>query len=323
MAGVQRPARPAWTRLPGWVRRGHPVVRFETGHWARSRAWRAARGLVWGGSLTFILVPALCAVLFSLQSRFTSPAEAILTLGGVFAVGLAVLSTLAVWFSNISASILGASLIARERESQTWAFLKLTNLSALDIAGGKFMALFYTLLGPLRLITGLRLLALCAGALTLALTYLASGLSTRELVALFVPLFDQFGLTAGQWLGLGLFAGLATAWIALSWLAEPLFGLLYYGVIGLTMSTFVRSRGAAIVLVFAAHFCLGLGLYAPVSQISALFFTPLLASGNQTAALGFVVLTVVLQIGLQTFLPWAVMAACALFAVRRVERLSD
>ena len=320
MARVQRPA---GIRLPGWVRGSHPVVRFETRHWAHSRAWRAARGLVWGGSLTFILVPALCAVLFSLQSHFTSPAEAILTLGGVFAVGLAVLSTLAVWFSNISASILGATLITRERESQTWPFLRLTNLSALEIAGGKFMALFYTLVGPLRLITGLRLLALSAGALTLALTYVASGLSTHELAALFVPLFGQFGLTSGQWLGLGLFGILAASWIALTWLIEPFFGLLYYGVIALTMSTIVRSRGAAIVLVVAAHFCLALGLYAPVSQLSTLFFTPLLATGNQTAALGFVVLTAVLQIGLQTLLPWAVMAACALFTVRRLERLSD
>ena len=310
-------------QLPAWTRRDHPVVRNEAGHWARSRAWRAARGLVWGGSLTFVLVPAACSILFSLQSQFTSPAEAILALGGVFAIGLALLSTVAVWFSNISASILGATLIARERESQTWPFLRLTNLTALDIAGGKFMALFYTLLGPLRLITGLRLLALFAGAATLALAYLASGLSARDAAALFGPLFDQFRLAGGQWLGFGLFAALAVAWITLSWLAEPAFGLLYYGVVGLTMSTFVRSRGAAIVLVFAAHFCLALGLYAPVSQISSLFLTPLLATGNQTAALSFVVVIVILQIGLQTLLPWGVLAACALFTLRRVEVIGD
>jgi len=314
---------PAWAHPPAWVRRSHPVVRYEAGHWARSRPWRAARGLVWGGSLTFILVPALCAILFSLQSQFTSPAAAILSLGGVFAIGLALLSTLAVWFSNISASILGATLIARERESQTWPFLRLTNLSALDIAGGKFMALFYTLLGPLRLITGLRLLAVFAGVLTLALTYLASGLSAHEAAALFAPFFDQFGLSSGQWLGLDLFAALAAGWILLGWLAEPLFGLLYYGVIGLTMSTLVRSRGTAIVLVFAAHFVLALGLYAPVSQISSLLLTPLLAAGNQTAALSFVVLTASLQISLQTLLPWGVMAACAVFSVRRLETLSE
>src|SRR4029077_2107558 len=99
----------------------------------------------------------------------------ILSLGGVFAVGLALLSTLAVWFSNISASILGATLIAGERESRTWPFLRLTSLIAMDIAGGKMTGLVDSLLGPLRLITGLRLLALVAGLGTIILAFLASG----------------------------------------------------------------------------------------------------------------------------------------------------
>jgi hypothetical protein len=309
--------------LPAWVRRSHPVVRYEAGHWARSRAWRAARNLVWGGSLSFILVPAACAILFSLQSQFGSPSEAILTLGGVFAIGLALLTTLAVWFSNLSASILGATLIARERESQTWPFLRLTSLTGVDIAGAKFMALFYTLLGPLRLITGLRLLALLAGLVTVTLAFLASGHSAQEWASVLIPVLNQFGLTLGQWLGLALFAALALAWTVITWLFEPFFGLLYYGTIGLTMSTFARSPGAAIVLMVAAHFCLALGLYAPVSQISYLFLLPLLATGTETAAVSFFILTLVLQVGLQTLLPWAVMAACALFTLRRVEAISD
>jgi len=233
------------------------------------------------------------------------------------------LSTLAVWFSNISASILGATLIARERESQTWPFLRLTSLTSLDIAGGKMMALFYTLLGPLRLITGLRLLALIAGLATVELAFLASGVSAREFAAIFVPLLDEFSLAPGEWLGLLLFVVLAISWAVLNWLAEPFLGLLYYGAIGLFMSTFARSRGTAIVLVFGAHFCLALGLYAPLSQISSLFLAPLLATGSQTLAVSFFVLAIVLQIGLQTLLPWAVMAACALLTVRRVELISD
>jgi hypothetical protein len=309
--------------LPAWLRRTHPVVRYEAGHWARSRAWRAARHLVWGGSLTFILVPAACSILFSLQSKFTSRAEGILALGGVFAVGVALLSTLAVWFSNISASILGATLIAGERESRTWPFLRLTSLTALDIAGGKMMALFYTLLGPLRLITGLRLLALVAGLATVSLAFLASGVSAREFAAIFVPLLDEFSLRPVQWAALLLFAALAISWWVLNWLAEPFFGLLYYGIIGLFMSTFARSRGSAIVLVVGAHFCLALGVYVPLSQISSLFLAPIVAAGSQTAAPAFLVLTVLLQIGVQTLLPWAVMATCAVLAVRRLELISD
>src|SRR5689334_23267582 len=235
-------------RLPAWVRRSHPVVRYEAGHWARSRAWRAARHLVWGGSLTFILAPAACSILFSLQSRFNSPSEAILTLGGVFTIGLGLLTTLAVWFSNISAGVLGATLIARERESQTWPFLRLTTLTRWDIVGGKFMALFYTLLGPLRLVTALRLLALLAGLVTGLLALLASGHSAQEWAAFFIPLLNQSGLTLDQWLGLASFSSLTLAWVVFSWLFEPFFGLLYYGTIGLTASTLARSRGAAIIL---------------------------------------------------------------------------
>jgi hypothetical protein len=310
-------------QLPAWARRSHPVVRYETGHWARSRAWRASRNVIWGGSFTFILVPAACALLFSLRSQFTSPSEAILTVGGIFAVGLALLTVLAVWFSNISASILGATLIARERESQTWPFLRLTTLTGLDIAGGKFMALYYTLLGPLRLISGLRLLALVAGTLTALLAFLASGLSLREWAALFVPLLGEFRQAPFQWLGLALFVALAIAWAAVTWLFEPFFGLVYYGAIGLAVSTLARSRGAAIILMVAAHFCLALGLYAPVSQISSLFLLRLVAAGTQTAAASFVVLAVILQVGLQTLLPWAVAAACVLFSLWRVDAIGD
>ena len=313
----------AGAHLPPWLRRTHPIVRYETRHWAQSRAWRSARYAVWGGSLTFILAPVACSLLFALQSRFTSPAELILSLGGVFAVGLALLSTLAVWFSNLSATVLGASLIARERESQTWPFLRLTSLSSLDIAGGKLMALFYTLIGPVQLITGLRLLALAAGLVTLVLAYLASGLSAREVIALFGPFFQQFGLTAAQWQGLALFAALGLLWAAISWLVEPFFGLLYYGVIALTMSTLARSRGTAVVLVIAAHFVLALGVYAPVSQASSLLLAPLAATSSQDAALVYGSIIIVVQFVLQTLLPWAVVAACAAFTLRRIEALND
>jgi hypothetical protein len=149
--------------LPAWVRRNHPIVRNETGHWARSRGWRLARNLIWGGSLTFILVPAGCALLFSWRSQLSGPAEAILAVGGVFTLGRALISTLANWLNNLSASILGATLVAHERESQTWPFLRLTSLTSIDIVGGNLMALLYTLARPLQLVTALRLLALAAG----------------------------------------------------------------------------------------------------------------------------------------------------------------
>jgi hypothetical protein len=236
-----------------------------------------------GRLISFILVPAACALLFGLQSQFTSPAEAILTLGGISSVGLALFSGLAVLFSNLSASILGATLIARERESQTWPFLRLTTLTSLDIAGGKLMALLHTRSRPLQLITRRRLLALVAGVVTAVLAYLASGWTGQDSATFLGPFCEQFGLTYGQWQGLALFAALAVLWATANWLLEPFFGVLYNGVIGLTVSTFTRSRGSAIVLVFAAHFCLALGLYAPAGQLSSLLLAPLAATALKPA----------------------------------------
>jgi hypothetical protein len=271
--------------LPAWLRRPHPIVRYQARHWAHSRGWRLVGNLLWGGSLSFIFVPAACALLFGLQSQFTSPAEAILTLGGIFLVGLALFSSVAVLFSNLSASILGATLIARERESQSWPFLRLTTLTSLDIAGGKLMALVYTLSGPLQLITGLRLLALVAGMFTAMPAYLASGWTGQDSATFLGPFCEQFGLTFSQWQGLALFAAPAVLWATVNWLLEPFFGVLDNCVIGLTVSTFTRSRGSAIVLVFAAHFCLALRLYAPAGQPSSLLLAPLAATGSQTCAL--------------------------------------
>jgi len=166
-------------------------------------------------------------------------------------------------------------------------------------------------------------LALLVGLVTAALALLASGRSAQEWAAFLMPVLNQSGLTFSQGLGLLLFAALAIAWTVVSWLFEPFFGLLYYGAIGLAASTLARSRGAAIVLMVAAHFCLGLGLYAPVSQISSLFMLPLLAAGTETGAVAFLILTLMLQVGLQTLLPWAVMVACGLFTLHRVEAISD
>src|SRR6185503_2115875 len=184
--------------LPAWVRPTHPIVHNEIRHWAHSRGWRAVRYLLWGGSLIFLLVPAGCAVLFTISSQLRSPAEMILTLGGVFTLGLAVISTLAHWLNSLSASVLGATLIARERESQTWPFLRLTSLTSADIAGGKLVALLYTLARPLALVTGLRVLALLSGLATLLLAGAASGLTLAGLRALLQPAFQDMLLSPSQ-----------------------------------------------------------------------------------------------------------------------------
>jgi hypothetical protein len=310
--------------LPAWVRPTHPIVRNEVRHWAHSRGWRVVRYLLWGGSLTFFLVPAGCALLFGVFSRFTtSPAETILALGGVFTIGLAVISALAHWLNSLSASVLGATLIARERESQTWPLLRLTSLTSVDIAGGKLMALLYTLAWPLYLVTGLRLLAFLSGLATVLLAFAASGLTLPGLRALFSPVFEELQLTPDQWLA-GLIIAIIGLLLALAaWFIEPFFGVLYNGLLGLTVSTLARSSGAAIVLVFAAHFGLVLGLYWPAQQMSSLLLLPLTQNIGVGSAAVLVILSIALPFALQAVLPVVVMGACAIFTLQRVETLSD
>jgi hypothetical protein len=281
------------------------------------------RYLLWGGSLTFLLVPAACALVFTVSSQLTSPAETILALGGVFTLGLAIISTLAHWLNSLSASILGASLIARERESQTWPFLRLTSLSSADIAGGKLMAVLYTLAQPLYLVTGLRVLALLSGLATLLLAGAASGLTLPAVQALLRPAFQELFLTPAQELG-GLFFGSIGLLAALAaWFIEPFFGVLYNGLLGLAVSTLARSSGAAIVLVFAAHFGLALGLYGPANQLVTLLLLPLTQNIGPGGTAVLLMLSFVLPFAMQFFLPLLVMSGCAIFILRRVERLGD
>jgi hypothetical protein len=246
-------------------------------------------------------------------------------LGGYFTLGLGLLSSLAVWFTHLSASIVGATLIARERESQTWTFLRLTSLTARDIVGGKLAALFYTLLGPIEVITGLRVLTLAAGVATLSLAWVVSPNAGRDLAQFFAPFMQDFGPNPGNWLGVAAVGALVALWALINWLGEPLFGLIYYGVIGLGASTLARSRGAAIVLVFGVHFCLALGIYAPASQLnSLLLLLPVIASNNDSSGLPLVLLiSLGVQFVIQTLLPWAIVVGVILFALRRVETLGD
>ncbi len=308
--------------LPTWARPSHPIVRYERRHWQASRVWRVAGNVLWGGSLVFLLVPAACSILFTLTSTFQSPAELILGIGGLFTTGLVFVTALLSGLNSLSASILGATLIARERESQTWPFLQLTTLPRHEIALGKLMALFYTLARPVVIITALRGLAVLSGLVTLALAYVASGLTPEQLTQLITAFLAEITTNPAELLPgllfslLGALAGLAF------WLLEPLWSVVYNGVFGLAASTLGRSRGAAIALVFALHFGIGLGLYAPAQQLSLLASAPLVQVPGALSVLLPVGL-VVIQTLLLLVLNWGVLIGALIFSLRRIETLGD
>ena len=306
--------------LPAWTHRRHPIVQGETRHWRRSRTWRATLAVLWGGALLFLLVPAACTLLVGLQVPYNNAAEAVLIVGGSLTFGLAVTSAAASGVNGLAAGLLGATLIARERETQSWPFLRLTTLTSLEIVGGKFVALLRTLALPMALVSGLRLLALLVGLGSAALALVASGLTAAQLQA--IVLAAAPALTDVNVLVL-LFTGAIGGLVALAWwLLEPFFSVVYAGAVGLAASCVARSRGAAIVLSVGVHFGLGLGLYAPVQQLMSLW--PLFLMQNPNQLLGLLpALTIVLPVMVQSGLQVAVLAACLVFALRRVEHLSE
>jgi hypothetical protein len=322
---MRRLARPfvfSRLRLPAWARPSHAIVRYERRHWQASRVWRAAGKLVWGGSLVFLLVPAACALVFTLTSTFQTPAELVLGLGGLFIAGLFVVTALLTALNGLSASILGATLIARERESQTWPFLRLTTLTTREIVLGKLMALYYTLARPVLIITGLRALALLSGVVTLGLAYLVSGLNQAQLTQLVAAYASDL---AGNPVNLlpGLLFSVIGVLIGLAaWLLEPLWTVVYNGIIGLAASTLVRSRGAAVAVVFALHFGLTLGVYAPAQQFSLLASAPLIQlPGALTVVVPFAI--IVGQALLLLALNGGVLIGALALSLRRAETFSD
>lgn len=309
--------------LPRWARPSHPIVRYERRHWFQSRGWRLVRGLLWGGALTFVLFPALCALVFNLTATFNSTAELILSLGGTFTLGVFFTSTLALWFNNLSASFLGATLIARERESQTWPLLRLTTLTSVDLLGGKLAALAYTLAGPMQLILALRALAIVSGLATLALAGLVSGISgqeVREFLAVFLAEMP-LGVTELFVLEVTVLSGALLTLV--TWLLEPMAGVVYNAAVGVAVSTLARSRGTAVVLVVAAHFALGLGLYAPVQQVGLLALAPFIEIAATTNPLILPLLSVALQTWLTLALWWGIVVGSLVLALRRVDTLNE
>ncbi len=309
--------------LPAWVRPSHPIVRYERRHWRLSRGWRLVRRLLWGGALTFVFFPALCALVFNLTATFTGPAELILSLGGTFTLGLLLTSTLALWFNNLTASFLAATLIARERESQTWPLLRLTTLTNVDLLGGKLAALVYTLAGPVQLILGLRALAVVSGLATLALAWLASGLDGRAVREFLALLFAEAPLSVTE---LFILEAAVLGGVLLTvamWLVEPVAGVAYNAAVGVAASTLARSRGTAVVLVVAAQFALGLGLYAPAQQGGLLVLAPFIEAAMSANPLILPLLSVGLQTWLSVALWWGVVAGSLVLALRRVDTLTD
>ena len=321
---------------PAWATAQNPVFRYETGRWGRSRFRRLLQPALWSGAvflfLIFVCLPATCAGLLLLapptsglpatDSRLSDFFSAFV----LFLAGSGVFSSLASGLLGLAATALAATLIAREREAQTWPLVRLTTLTPGQIVGGKLAAFLHILQNSMHLVAVWRgvtvAAAVGAGLLYLLLSYLGVPEAKSGLQAISATMPPDAGPALAGW---GL-VGLATVAF---WLAEPYYVVIYNGIVGLAVSTFARTRRWAIALVFITQFTLGLAVYWPIQQMAALLPTVivmLLYQINPKATIDPAVVTLP-TIGLQyvvvIVLQVTVMAACLATTLYRAERLSD
>jgi MFS family permease len=317
---------------PLWATAQNPVFRYEIGRWRRSRFRRYLQPAAWSVVLFFFLVficlPAACAGLlaFAPSSRVLQVSDSRLSdffaASVLFLLASGALSGLANGLLGVVSSALAATLIAREREAQTWPLMRLTTLTPGQIVGGKLAAFLYILQSSMHLVVfwrGLTVLAgLGAGVLFILLApELKSVLAELRSIA---P--GDAGLTLAGLVLVGLIS-------AAYWLLEPYFTVVYNGAVGLAVSTFARTRRWAIALVFITQFTLGLVLYWPIQQIAALLpfaFVSFLLLLNPRSAIdptAWTLPTIGMQYVVVMVLQTGVLAACLVTALYRAERLSD
>ena len=324
------------TFWPAWATAQNPVFRYETGRWGRSRFRRLLQPALWSGALflflIFVCLPAACAGLLLLapstpvfpitDSRLSDFFSAFV----LFLLGSGLFSSLASGLLGLAATALAATLIAREREAQTWPLVRLTTLTSGQIVGGKLAAFLYILQNSMHLVALWRgvtvAAAVGAGGLYIVLSFLGVPDVKSGLEALWASVPPNAGLTLAGW---GL-VGLVTVTY---WLIEPYFIVVYNGAVGLAVSTFARTRRWAIALVFITQFTLGLAVYWPIQQMAALlpmtilFFLSQIYPKAQIDPAILTLPTVGLQYVVVIALQVAVLAACLATALYRAERLSD
>lgn len=313
--------------LPPWARHSHPMVSHETRHWRKSRVRWLVRGGSWVSIAVVLVLASACSGTFVLLvAPNPRPIDLVLSVGGVFAFTAFALSALFEGLTNLAITIYAATLIARERETQNWPFLRLTTMTTLEIIGAKLAAIVYIFFETLSLIVLLRLVALGAGLLTAFGAVVLAAASAPVSSTPVQPLPnapDLWALLAE--IDVPLLLGLLVGGVlsVLGWFFGPYFNAVYSSAVGLAVSSLVKSRGAAVPTVFAVQFGIGLAVYTPVQQLSSLGLMSVVGNMAGTPSTGAMVWLGMTPILLTLLLQIGVMAMALVFAYNRLEHLGD
>jgi len=143
--------------LPTWAKSNHPVVRRELNLWRRTlKRWRWL-------FIPLLFLPCACSALCSLTGlplamEASSPLLGLgLFLGWGAFMTFSFGSGIVTWIVTTFASISSATIIARERETQNWAMLRLTTLSIPEIIYAKLAAIGRLLFWPVVIMLGVQI----------------------------------------------------------------------------------------------------------------------------------------------------------------------
>ncbi len=244
-------------KLPAWASAHHPIAHREHTLWNRAvRPWR----WLW---IPLILLPLGCSAMCGLVAlpvalEDNTLAGWLFTIGFTLFIGIWALQGFINFGLNMLLSVGAATLIARERESQNWAMLRITILHIPEIIGAKTASLLRQARAPIIAVLALRIVATAA---TLLLTggfiYLIA--IPNDASSEISPYLSD----ATLWLAFAL-GGLV---VAIYFIVELIAGVFYNCGIGLLASCFSRTSGTAVGITFVLHFVLWFFVLTPIQQL--------------------------------------------------------
>lgn len=243
-------------KLPAWASVHHPIAHRERALWDRAlRRWR----WLW---IPLILLPIGCSALCGLVTLPTALEDNSLlgwlfTIGSTLLVGTWAMQGFLNFGLNLFLSVGASTLVARERETQNWAMLRLTILSIPEIVASKLAALLHQARWPIVAVLLVRGLATAITAIYGGILIYAT-VAMSELSADWTPLISPAAIWATFAVGAVVFAAYTVV--------ETAAGVAYNCGVGLLASCFSRSSGAAVGVTFVLHFILWFFVLLPIQQ---------------------------------------------------------
>lgn len=264
-------------KLPIWATLEHPIVRHEQLSWRRFlRRWWWLALL----PIAFTLLTSVCSLVGNLpiifQTTLTNNAPAEFRLIAVLLIAQTIIQTIwningsVQWVVSLAIGFGSAIAIARERESQNWALLRLTPMPATEIVLAKAVAIVRQFIWPLIITTAINIVGLALLTLGLVGGAVFLGQVTPELFNTGIPF----------WVSVIALLSLLPAIILM--IMSTILDTIYNTSLGLLASAWANTRANAIAYAIVLQFVLNTFIYLPV------FFLVIItagAFGGLTAAL--------------------------------------